>query len=515
MKEFIVLLKYGLKGSQRFVGKPSVRKRANVSGLFLPIIAIAVYGVPLGLLFYDLFKSLKDVIVGNVDLATLFVANWSVLMAGMFILSFVPSLVNSFVKNEEIQLLLTMPIRRSTIVLYQAILTSVLQSFSIVMYLFVVPTYALSTQRNFLMSIFVSLMMCFMLILLSILLAVLVGLWMRRSTARRMNVFALLVTVLIFIAVTQSLPQLNNINSSAVSLLTRTGHKLLSAFNPFVWPVLALNNYFYVFPLFLTTLVLWFVSLKISQQMTFEDKTVSSVKKSEKKFSHAGVFAKDLRLIFRYEQGIFMLIYPVAVSLIFAFTTKSFLTPLFIAIVISTMYVSMNSAMLMKQELAAWPLAKIMPLNTSQILMPKMIISPALYSLVMLALAAFLQAYFKLSWKFYLLVPIVFTMYVFASVLGVQFLLREKTKIQIANPSKILNTSHVFLVEGIVLGMTVGSVLPLTMYLYNRELLSKILKTDLLVHLIGVGLPLAMTVLFVLLIRRYSRRLFSMVDEIE
>jgi len=330
-----------------------------------------------------------------------------------------------------------------------------------------------------------------------------------------MNVFALLVTVLIFIAVTQSLPQLNNINSSAVSLLTRTGHKLLSAFNPFVWPVLALNNYFYVFPLFLTTLVLWFVSLKISQQMTFEDKTVSSVKKSEKKFSHAGVFAKDLRLIFRYEQGIFMLIYPVAVSLIFAFTTKSFLTPLFIAIVISTMYVSMNSAMLMKQELAAWPLAKIMPLNTSQILMPKMIISPALYSLVMLALAAFLQAYFKLSWKFYLLVPIVFTMYVFASVLGVQFLLREKTKIQIANPSKILNTSHVFLVEGIVLGMTVGSVLPLTMYLYNRELLSKILKTDLLVHLIGVGLPLAMTVLFVLLIRRYSRRLFSMVDEIE
>lgn len=210
-----------------------------------------------------------------------------------------------------------------------------------------------------------------------------------------------------------------------------------------------------------------------------------------------------------------MLIYPVAVSLIFAFTTKSFLTPLFIAIVISTMYVSMNSAMLMKQELAAWPLAKIMPLNTSQILMPKMIISPALYSLVMLALAAFLQAYFKLSWKFYLLVPIVFTMYVFASVLGVQFLLREKTKIQIANPSKILNTSHVFLVEGIVLGMTVGSVLPLTMYLYNRELLSKILKTDLLVQLIGVGLPLAMTVLFVLLIRRYSRRLFSMVDEIE
>lgn len=515
MREIMILLKYGLAGSTGSSRKLHDKRKKSIPSLFFPMIAVGIYGVPLGFLFIDFFKVAKDIAMDHTNLATIFVASWSVLMAGMFILSFVPSLVNSFVKNEEIQLLLTMPVKRSTIVLYQAILTLILQSFAVVMYLFVVPAYAIATGKNLLVSIFLSFTMCFVLLLVSICLAAFFGLWMQRSTARRMNFFSLLLTVVLFLIVTQSLPNLRSIGVNAQSILTKTGLKMLSRFNPLVWPILALDNLFYVIPLFTVIFVLWFVSLRISEKITFENREITHVRRYEKTVSRSSIFSKDLKLLFRYEQGVFMLVYPIAISLVFAFTTKSFVSPLFISIIISTMYVSMSSAMLMKQEFMAWPLAKIMPLTNSQILMPKMIIPAGLYSFIMIVLALFLQLYFKLSWVFYFIVPIVFVMYIFASILGVHFFMKEKGKNTINNPSRILNTSHIFAVEGVVLATTTGSVLPMVMYMYNKHLLLTIFKKEILVDLIGIGLPVLLTVVLIFLIIKYFKRLFLIIERIE
>ena len=515
MRQLIVLLKYGLAGSTNFSSKSRGRMKKPISNLFFPVVAVFAYGLPLGLFLTDFFKMAKDVVVGQSDLATIFVANWSVLMAGMFILSFVPSLVNSFVKNEEIQLLLTMPVRRSTIVLYQTVLTLIVQSFTVVMYLFVIPAYAVATGKNLFMSIFFSFAMCFMLLLISLFIASFLGLWMQRSTARRMNVFSLLLTVVLFLVVTQSLPSMKNMNANTLSLLIKTGLKVFSGFNPFVWPILALDNFLYVILLFAAIFVLWFISLKISERITFENREITHLRRRENTTHRPGVFSKDLKLLFRYEQGIFMLIYPIAVSLIFVFTTRSFVSPLFISIVISTMYVSMSSAMLMKQEFMAWPLAKIMPLTNSQILMPKMIIPAGLYSLITVILALFLQLYFKLSLTFYLIVPIIFVMYAFASILGIGFFMKEKEKNTISNPARILNTSHIFAIEGIVLAMAAGSVLPLIMYMYNRQSLLTILRKEILVDLVGICLPISLTVILIFLIRKYFRRSFLTIEKME
>ncbi|MFN3283126.1 MAG: hypothetical protein ACK40Q_02685 [Pseudothermotoga sp.] len=515
MRELIVLLKYGLAGSTNSLRKSRDKKKRSISTLFFPIIAVGVYGLPLGFLFTDFFKAVKDITVGETNLAALFVASWSVLMAGMFILSFVPSLVNSFVKNEEIQLLLAMPVRRSMIMLYQAVLTLILQSFAVVMYLFIVPAYAIATGKNLFMSILTSFLMCFVLFLVSICLAALLGIWMERSTARRMNILSLLLTVILFLIIIQSLPNMGNTSTGVQSILTQTGVKVFSKFNPLIWPILALDNFLYVIPLFLTGLVLWFISLRISEKIAFENREKTHTMKREKTVARSSVFSKDLRLLLRYEQGIFMLIYPVAVSLIFAFTTKSFVSPLFISIIVSTMYVSMSSAMLIKQEFVAWPLAKIMPLTSSQILMPKMIIPASLYSFILIILVLFLKVYFALSWAFYSVVPIVFVMYVFASILGIHFFMKEKQRGMISNPSKVLNTPHVFTVEGIVLATTFGSVLPLTMYLYNRHLLLVIFKKEIFVGLIGIGLPISLTFILIFLIRKYFKQLFSIIDETE
>lgn len=508
MRELIILLKYGLKGSS---SKSSTKTRRSISGLLLPLIAVIGYGVPIGVLFADLFRVYKDVNINGVNFATIFVADWSVMMVGVFILSFVPSLVNSFVRNEEIQLLLTMPVRRSTIVFYQAVLTLIFQSFAVVMYLFIMPAYAIGVGKNLFISVISALLMCFALIFLSILIAAVVGIWMNRSTARRMNFFSILIAVVLFLVATQLLPQ--KIGATTFSFLTRTGQKVLSEYNPLVWPVLSLDNPVYIILLFVITFALWSLSLKVSEKISFEDKAV--IKKHEKGLSHTGVYSKDLRLLFRYEQGVFMIIYPIAIGLIFSFTTKSFMSPLFILIFISTMYVSMSSAMLMKQEFLAWPLAKIMPLTISQILVPKMIIPAGLYSLVTMILSIFLQIYFKLSWTFYFIIPVVFVMFAFAAVLGIHFFIKEREKNIINNPSRILNTLHVFAVEGIVFALTIGSVLPLVMYMYSKHLLLSFFKKELLVDLIGLGLPIVLTATLIFLIRRYFKQLLSMIDKVE
>lgn len=270
MRELMILLKYGLSGSTSSLRKSRGKKKRSISTLFIPVIAVSVYGLPIGFLFTDLFKVVKNVAVGDTNLATLLVSGWSVLMSGMFILSFVPGLVNSFVRNEEIQLLLTMPLRRSTIVLYQAVITLMLQSFTVVMYIFVLPAYAIATGKSLLVSVLAGFTMFFMLFLVSVCLATLVGVWMQRSTARRMNILSLLLAVILFLVITQSLPNMARAGTGAQSALIQTGLKVFYKFNPLIWPVLVLDNFFYVIPLSTMVLALWFVSLKISGRIAFE-----------------------------------------------------------------------------------------------------------------------------------------------------------------------------------------------------------------------------------------------------
>lgn len=512
MKDLLTLLKYGLR-SPVISSKKTNRKR--ISNLFFPVLAVGVYGIPLSMLFYETFKSIAQIHVGRHDLASIIVVQWSALMAVMFVVSFFPSLVSTFVKNDEIRLLLTMPIRRSTIVLYQAVLTLVTQSIVVVMYLFVVPSYALGTGKNFILAVISSVLMCLVLLFLSILLASVFGLWMSRSTARKMNILSLILTVAIFVLVTQLLPNLATRTNTTLSGLIRIGERLLSPFNPFAWPIIGLESPMYILLLLISLVVLWFASIRVSQKLEFEEKGIGQKRKSVTTQSRGGIFFKDLRLMLRHERGIFMLIYPIVFSVIFVFTANSLTVPLFITIIISTMYVSLNSALLMKQEFLSWPLMKLLPIDCSKSLMPKLIIPAGLYSVISSGLVVFLQIYFKVPLMVYLLIPLIFVMYTFAAVLGLSLLLKEREKIEMENPAKILSTGHVFLVEGIVIALALGMVLPVTLYVYAKQQLFSLFKTDLLVTLVGIGLPVVLCIILIFIIFKYVRKLSLLIDEIE
>ncbi|MGJ8454084.1 hypothetical protein ACSFC1_02120 [Pseudothermotoga sp. U03pept] len=513
MKELLTLLKYGLRSP---VISPKKTNRKRISNLLFPILAVSVYGIPLSMLFYETFKSIAQIHIGKYNLASIIVVQWSALMALMFVLSFFPSLVSTFVKNDEIRLLLTMPIRRSTIVLYQAILTLITQSIVVVMYLFVVPSYALSTGKSLVLAVVSSVLMCLVLLFLSILLASIFGLWMSRSSAKKMNILSLILTVAVFVLVTQLLPNLvSKTNTGTLPGLINIGERLLSPFNPVAWPIIGLENPIYIVFLLTSLIMLWFASLKVSEGLEFEEKGIKQKRKSVTTQSHGGIFFKDLRLMIRHERGIFMLIYPVVFSVIFVFTTNSFTTPLFITIIISTMYVSLNTAILMKQEFLSWPFMKLLPIDCSKVLMPKLIIPAGLYSVISSGLVVFLQIYFKVPWMVYLLIPLIFVMYTFAAVFGLNLLLKEREKTEMENPAKILSTGHVFLIEGVVIALALGMVLPVTLYIYARQQLFSLFKTNFLVILLGIGLPVLLCLILIFIIFKYVKKLSLLIDRIE
>ena len=137
MKKFLILLKYGLSGSSA-THTDSRRKRGKVSAALMPIIASTAFGIPMILLFGRSFYLLKDVQIAGTDLATFLVSMWSTVVGVLFLGAFVPSFVTSFLRNEEVLMLLTLPVKKSAIVLYQMILTLMMQSITVVMYLFTI-----------------------------------------------------------------------------------------------------------------------------------------------------------------------------------------------------------------------------------------------------------------------------------------------------------------------------------------------------------------------------------------
>lgn len=503
MNQLIILLKYGLKGSSSvFTGKQ--RSSRSFFSLFISIIAY----LPISFVFYDFFKSASQIQIGRYNLATVFLSYWSILMGGIFIVSFVPSLVSSFVRNEEIQFLLTLPVKRSTIVFYQMILTLVLQSFTVIVYLFVVPIYSLIMKKSILFGILNAFLMCFFLLSISVLLASLLGLWMSRSTAKKITVIGIILTLIALFTAIQFPDMVSN--QQSLEKFVKIGQIFLSKVNIFSWPILAISGeYIYTFYLAILCTGSWFLCLRVSEMLTFEEISAKKKKVSKKYSGLNGFYWKDLKLVFRHHQSIFMIIYPVVFGLIFAFSNRWFVSPMLITIVISTMYTSMNSALLMKQEFETWPFCRLLPLTSAQLIMPKIIIPSLIYTIIFAGMTAFFQAFFHTPLSIYAIIFVVFILYVFASTFGAYLFMKEARKVEISNPSRILNIKDVILLEAISFALSIASILPLSLYMFSQKTLSDLFGSQLMTILVGVFLPAGTLILTAGLIKEFIKKIFD------
>lgn len=506
MRQLLTLLKYALKTSARSSGK--VRRFPNF--VFMLAASLA-FGLPIASMFFEVFKILSDFPVGKYDLSTLLAAQWSLVSGFLFLASFTPSLVNSFVRNEELQLLLTLPIKRWAIVSYQMFLTLILQPLPIVLYVFVLPAYALSHGKNFLLGLVSAVFFTLMLLSLSVIFSCFAGLFLNRSTAKRLTVVSLIVTVVLFLVVSQFLPSYaKNLLKSDVQSLTLSLSYLTHPLNPFAWPIRAIDEPLYLIFMLLLSFSFLLVAMLLSERLTFEQESPT---RGRITLSGGGMFWKDFKLLFRNEQSLFTLIYPAAFGILFAIATRSFVPALLMVMIISGTYVSYNSAALMKQELSCWPLPATFPVDELHLLIPKLFVPSIVYGAIFSGLFVFFQIWFSLPLSTYVFLPFVFILYGFASILGTFFYLKQPTRGEPTNPSRILSPTKILTIQGIILLTSFACLLPISGSF--QLLLRETFKSSFIAMFLTYALPVVSSVVMMVLMRKLFKRIEDLLQQIE
>ncbi|WP_448516042.1 hypothetical protein [Pseudothermotoga sp.] len=504
MRQLFVLLKYGLSTGYRRRGGRSGRLPSSI----VTIVASLLIGLPLASMFFEVFKILSSVTIGSYDLSSLLVFQWTFLSGLLFLASFVPSLISSFSRNEEIQLLLTFPVKRWTIVAYQMILTLSLQPFAVVMYLFVFPAYVVARGGNLFLGILVAFLFVLLMLSVSVLLSCVFGFFVSRPVARRFTVVSLIASVVLFFLATQFLP------NYARSLLTRDPTALSSAIlkfmhplNVFAWPIKAMDEPIYALFMLILSFSLSLLSSPLAEKLSFEQ--VSFIGRHKTAIFKGGkMFWKDARLMARSEQGLFMLVYPIAFAVLFGLSLKSPVPALVISLVLSGMYAAYNSAMLTKQELSVWPLPLVFPLRDVDILLPKLFVPSLIYWALFSALLVFFKFWFSMPAVVFLFVPMVLVTFVFSSTLGMFFYLRQSSKVELSNPSRVLNFTKTMIIQGLLLVIALVHLLPL---LPSVQLaLLEFLKIRSVVSLILHGAPAGCDLALIF----FSKKLFARVKEL-
>lgn len=509
MRQFLVLLKYGLKTFNRSSG----RMRRFPSFVLILAASIA-FGLPIASIFFEMFKVLSSFPIEKYDLSSLLAMQWSLVSGFLFLVSFIPNLVSSFVRNEELQLLLALPIRRWAIVSYQMCLTLLLQPLPVVLYVFVLPAYALARGKHPLFGLMSAVLFTMMLLSLSVLLSCFVGLFLSRSTAKRLTVVSLIVTVVIFLMVSQFLPTYaKELLNSDVHTLTLSLKRFIHPLNIFGWPVKAIDEPLYVFFMLLFSFSLSIASVQVSEWLTFEQKSFAQPAKKIS-FSGGGLFWKDFKLLFRSEQSIFTLIYPVVFGILLAIVARSFVPALLMVTIISGTYVSYSAASLTKQELSCWPLPATFPVSELQLFLPKLFIPSFVYSVIFAGMLVFFHVWFSLPIFAYILLPFVFILYSFASTLGTFFYLKQPTKVELVNPSRVLNPTKILTIQGLILLISSISILPIFSEQF-QSLLFMIFKSTFFVTSLICALPIVFCATMILLIKKLIKRIGYLFRRIE
>ncbi|PLV56903.1 hypothetical protein [Thermotoga sp. SG1] len=436
MRELFVLMKYA---------NPRGKK-----GLY----AVIFTALMMGVLFYSLmgktFEELLNRFGEEVFVASLTFS--TTLFSVMFLLGISFYLSHSLVLEEEIEFLLTLPIRRSTIVIYQMLMSLFYQAFVLItMFLNLLM---LSFLTRDLLPVLSGILHLFFLILLGSVLSIVFGRALNRSAARRLSSVVQLLAVFGFLVIV-----------NVPDFATVAGKFFVSKWNVLSYPVLSHDRPIFLIHETLLAVLSFLLFYLASRKAAFEP--VSYEKKEEqkeKRFPGRGFFKKDFITLVREERMVYFLFYPVGFGVLMTIVGSADFGLIF-ASGISALYNATMTAMLWRKELEVWPLPRIFPVRLKDVVLSKVLVPSFLNTTVVSGYVIFLVFYQK-QFLYLSFVPVCLSLYLFVSMVGLFLSKWEKTG-QLANPAKVFSTPVVLLVQLLALGVvaSLGYVLSLGSHL--------------------------------------------------
>lgn len=476
MRELRILFKYlGLSLNPQNTVKTK-RKRITSSKepnyalryillMFSSILPMAVF---LTISNYNIYKLLAN----YPDVAeSFFIASMSIFSL-FYVVGFVGTGMHAFSRSDEMELLLTMPIRRSVLAVYNLVVTLANQLFTLGFFVSTVLGFLLVVRTNIVGFILRTLLHIAFLTSLSALLSVLSGGISSKRFVRMLNaviVLLLVVVYLFFVYIQDVNVELLGQNARFVKFVAFTTSK----YNPFNWSY-SDDLLFLISVIILTGAFLysfWYFAGRVVYENTQTKKgnkkskeVVVSQKTYASKFG--GFLWKDLKLLSRSEQFVFLIFYPAIFSLFMLFVGGSSMNAAIPFLAIASLYCAIEAGLLTKNDFEYREILRTFPVTIRTIITPKLAI-PIILNEGLLIIVVFISYVFgKFEKNSLFLFPLSLAIFALSALIGSYYSIVDPGKTK-NNPFSLKAT---FLIEGIVLGLSFGLLLTLTIILARPNL---------------------------------------------
>lgn len=472
------------------------QKKPNYSSKY--IFTLLLGSFPIGLLFYisnfRIYRSLYDSLkffpqysqIGN-----LFYLTNITIFSLFYIVGFVGTGMYAFSMNEETEFLLTLPISKRTLTIYNLILSLSNQLFTLIFLLAAVFGYMFGFKVfsvSFLLRTFVHI---YFLTSLSSLVAVLFGGLSSKKSIRVLNIFILLFIIFIYFG----LSYLQDIDFSQIAQTKDLENAIrwmtfsTSKMNILVWSYSENNLYLatsIIISIF-TSVLFWYYSgktifennhsRKISRSVSKEMSRLSSKRISNKQWKtrafHTQIrtfLSKDLKLLLRNDQFIFLVLYPFLFGLFMMFISNKVLSAIMPFIAIAVFYSAVESGIITMTEFKYKDILETLPVYSKNIILPKLLIPVTLNSsllFLIILISVFFKHFESVTLVYF---PLSLLLFYLSSVLGAFYSITKPGK-KVNQPFDIQST---FIVEGLTIGLTLGMFIPLSILFSKTPLNQKV-----------------------------------------
>ncbi len=435
MRELMILIEYKLKMWSHKSRRRSKKKGTSIpTWILLVIVAVGLVGAftPITMLLVKTFTALKSMHLPGTHypMSEVLLGMFGFMIMVMLLLNDVPSIIYNVVsENEETSLLFSLPIKRSVVFFFKIFEVISGTALPILFFFPFLIAYAISVKMAwYLVPIYILDIAALILLLMGIasVIAAFVARFMSSTTAKRLNIIMYTISIIFLVFIFNLLPG-RMTTGNPLPWMKRYVSLATDPFLPSTWFLGAVKFKSLYLTLLYGTCVLSMLGLWALSSRYSIDITKVGEKRREKRVSittNRNVFgpfvSKDLKLLFREGNVLFLFLYPLIFPLIMLFTGSwSIVGATLFAGFLCMDYCAMIAGGLSHFENQAYPMSVLLPVSEKRIIFEKALISSAIYS--SLYVLAILIALFiaKKGWMLLLNVPFTFVALFEMSIYGV------------------------------------------------------------------------------------------------
>ncbi len=442
----------------------------------------------------DIYNQMAVLTFNHVNFGDIYMNFVVTIFSLFFILSFSSMMSFQLKRNEEIDFLMTLPIRKSSIVSYHLIISGVSMVLFLVLYLAPVLAFFMNKSLLFItLGAFGVTLSIILLIFMSALFAVLFSKIASQKFIRVMMIIVNLIYAGAYLLMFQMIPG-NIMNTEEIpGALQKADQIFRSDFNLFTLGINAGEKPYFLLVLFALVIVFGFMYFRVSNRLNFTKGKIKMGKKHlrETNQNSNALLKKELIIYRRNEQLIYYIFYPVGFGTLMGFVNKDFFTGLFSISLMGLMFITMQTAFSMSLEGSSISLTKLLPIDLKKFIRTKLLVPVMINFLLLVFVFIIFNVFLDVNPLTFILLPIITLVQILAALSGIAFSVKTPPQ-KMSNPGAFMRSGS-FIIQFLLL-MIIGliTILPVSIFLFHTIGTATLMSNLLLIAVSVAGIVLTL-----------------------